>query len=237
MSVYRELAVLGGSFGDNGQCMQFTGGDFIVDTGIYQFVSLDRGQAIEDIADNIGDKLAFATADFDLRTGHAGTNELLNLFGSHKVPGETIMKSKTILQEAPGKTMLKVFFWVLLIAFCITQVRAGENLAEVKTSSYISLGKPMVLNLSGGKRLTFLQISADVLVSDSDAQELIEMHIPAMRHSLIMLLSEKPANDIKSPARREEIRQQAATQIKQLIADLSGSEDVADVLFSSILVQ
>ena len=133
--------------------------------------------------------------------------------------------------------MLKVFFWTLLLILCISHALAGENLAEVKKTSYISLGKPMVLNLSGGKRLTFLQISADVLVSDEDAQETVEMHIPAMRHSLIMLLSEQPANDIKSPTRREEIRQQAATQIKELIADLSGSEDVADVLFSSILVQ
>ena len=147
------------------------------------------------------------------------------------------MKTKTILQEARGKTMLKMFFWLLLISLCATQAQAGENLAEVKTSSYISLGKPMVLNLSGGKRLTFLQISADVLVGDADAQELIEMHIPAMRHSLIMLLSEQPAKDIKSPTRREEIRQQATAQIKGLIADLSGSEDVSDVLFSSILVQ
>ena len=60
--------------------------------------------------------------------------------------------------------MLKMFFWLLLLSLCALQAQAGENLAEVKTSSYISLGKPMVLNLSGGKRLTFLQISADVLV-------------------------------------------------------------------------
>ena len=58
-----------------------------------------------------------------------------------------------------------------------------------------------------------------------------------MRHSLIMLLSEQPAKDIKSPTRREEIRQQATAQIRGLIADLSGSEEVSDVLFSSILVQ
>ena len=95
----------------------------------------------------------------------------------------------------------------------------------------------MVLNLSGGKRLTFLQISADVLVSDSSAERTIKTHVPAMRHSLIMLLSEQKAADIKSPGKREEIRQQATARIKGLIAELSGSQDVGDVLFSSILVQ
>ena len=112
-----------------------------------------------------------------------------------------------------------------------------EEEATAKSSAYVSLGDPMVLNLSGGKHLTFLQISADVLVGDADAESTIEMHIPAIRHSLIMLLSEQKASDIKTPARREEIRQQATARVKGLIAELSGSDGISDVLFSSILVQ
>jgi len=126
----------------------------------------------------------------------------------------------------------------MMLVFCFTQVRAAEEEAKASTTSaYVSLGDPMVLNLSGPKRLTFLQISADVLVSDSDAETTIKTHVPAIRHSLIMLLSEQKAGDIKSPARREEIRQQATSQVQALIADLSGSEDVGEILFSSILVQ
>jgi flagellar basal body-associated protein FliL len=68
----------------------------------------------------------------------------------------------------------------------------------------------MALNLSGGKRPTLLQISADVLVSDADAESKIKTHVPAIRHSLIMLLSEQKAGDIKSPTKREEIRQRAS---------------------------
>ena len=52
-----------------------------------------------------------------------------------------------------------------------------------------------------------------------------------------MLLSEQKASDIKSPAKREEIRQQATAQVQTLIVALSGSTDVSDILFSSILVQ
>jgi flagellar FliL protein len=85
--------------------------------------------------------------------------------------------------------------------------------------------------------LTFLQLSADVLVRDEDAKYTIKIHVPAIRHSLIMMLSEQKAGDIKSPTRREEIRQQVTTRVQALIADLSGNEDISDVLFSSILVQ
>ena len=134
--------------------------------------------------------------------------------------------------------MKKLILCSMMLMFCFTQVKATEDEAKASTTSaYVSLGDPMVLNLSGPKRLTFLQISADVLVSDSDSEATIKTHVPAIRHSLIMLLSEQKAGDIKSPARREEIRQQATSQVQALIADLSGSQDVSEILFSSILVQ
>ena len=98
--------------------------------------------------------------------------------------------------------MKKLILCSMMLMFCFTQVKAAEDEAKASTiSAYVSLGDPMVLNLSGPKRLTFLQISADVLVSDSDAEATIKTHVPA------------------------------------LIADLSGSRDVSEILFSSILVQ
>jgi flagellar FliL protein len=134
--------------------------------------------------------------------------------------------------------MQKLILYGAILFIGLAQVSAAQDEATTGSSSaYVSLGDPMVLNLSGPRRLTFLQISADVLVSDADAEQTIKTHVPAIRHSLIMLLSEQNAGDIKSPARREEIRQQATSQVQALIADLSGSEAVGEVLFSSILVQ
>jgi len=134
--------------------------------------------------------------------------------------------------------MQKLILCSMILLLGFTQAHAAdEEEVTSKSSAYVSLGDPMVLNLSGSKRLTFLQISADVLVGDADSEDTIKTHVPAIRHSLIMLLSEQKAQDIKSPGKREEIRQQATARVKGLIADLSGSQDVSDVLFSSILVQ
>ncbi len=133
--------------------------------------------------------------------------------------------------------MQKLLLCSMIMLLGFSQAKAADDEPAPAKSAYVSLGDPMVLNLSGPKRLTFLQISADVLVGDSDAEETIKTHVPAIRHSLIMLLSEQKAGDIKSPARREEIRQQATSQVQALIADLSGSKEVSEILFSSILVQ
>ena len=113
----------------------------------------------------------------------------------------------------------------------------GTNVLEAGSSDYVSLGEPLVLNLDGGNKLSFLQISADVLVTDSDAKHAVKLHVPAIRHKLIMLLSERKTADIKSPAKREEIRRQVTSEVQQLIAALSDDAEISEVLFSSILVQ
>ncbi len=134
--------------------------------------------------------------------------------------------------------MHKIHLIVIAALLGFGPAHATEKTAAAAGSSdYVSLGEPLVLNLDGGRQLSFLQISADVLVTDSDTKYAVKLHVPAIRHKLIMLLSERKTGDIKSPATREEIRQQATREIKQLIAELSGEEQVSEVLFSSILVQ
>ena len=146
--------------------------------------------------------------------------------------------TRTIVQEVMGITMQKMLLSLLLLAFGIAAAQAADEQEPAPgKSAYISLGDPMVLNLSGKRKLTFLQISADVLVRDSDTEEAVKIHVPAIRHSLIMLLSEQKAADIKSPAKREEIRQVATANVKRLVTDLSGNGEIAEVLFSNILVQ
>ena len=132
--------------------------------------------------------------------------------------------------------------FILTILISSTQVWAAEDEeteeAPVKITSYISLGDAMVLNLSNNsKRLTFLQIKADLLLEDADSEALITTHLPAIRHELIVLLSEQSAMDMKSPTKREEVRKIATAQIKEMMVDLTGNEDISDLLFSSFLVQ
>ena len=126
-----------------------------------------------------------------------------------------------------------------LFIICSTQAWSAAEEETVKFSSaYVSLGKPMVLNLSSKKnRLTFLQLQADALVKDENSVEIIKTHIPAIRHVLIVLLSEQNAIDMKSPDKCEAIRSLATTQVKELMLELADNKDIIEILFSSFLVQ
>ena len=78
--------------------------------------------------------------------------------------------------------MQNLMMCLLISMLSFGQLSAAETDVETSTSAaYVSLGDAMVLNLrSGSKRLTFLQLSADILVRDSDSEELITTHIPAI---------------------------------------------------------
>ena len=136
---------------------------------------------------------------------------------------------------------------VILLSCCLlagfqASVRAADE-EEADTaaskSAYVTITeKPLVLNLSSGsERLSFLQFKADVLVSDDDARDAVEKHMPAVRHTLILALSERDAVQMKSPAAREEVRQQVTQQVHDVVKQLSNNDGVLEVLFTSFLVQ
>jgi len=134
--------------------------------------------------------------------------------------------------------MQKLIFGLLILFLTQSASAAEESDEKKKVPAYISLGNAMVLNLTNKKsRLTFLQLKADVLIADEDSKSVVESHIPAIRHQLILLLSEQSVQDMKSSSKREEIRMKATTQIQELLAKLAGTNDIEDVLFSSFLVQ
>lgn len=133
--------------------------------------------------------------------------------------------------------ILLITLW--LIVFNATSFAADDEEAPSdKVPGYVSLGEPMVLNLAtDSKRLTFLQLKADVLVKDDDAKKIVEAHISAIRHKLIVLLSEQSAIDMKTPAKREEIRQQATSEIRDMIDQMADNNNIEEILFSHFLVQ
>lgn len=138
----------------------------------------------------------------------------------------------------PLKSIKSISASLLLICFCNLSLAADDEKPVEKIPAYVSLGDPMVLNLSTSTRkLTFLQLKADVLVKDDDAKEIVEAHIPAIRHQLIVLLSEQSAKDMKTPVKREKIRLQATQEIRDMLEKMADNKDIDEVLFSSFLVQ
>lgn len=128
--------------------------------------------------------------------------------------------------------------WPLLLLILSLAVQAQEEEAISKKTAYVSIGDPLVLNLStGSRRLAFLKVQADILVNSSAAEEAVEENLPAVRDRLIMILSEQPDSVMKSPSEREKVRVQATEEIRNMIREMTDEGGVREVLFSQFLVQ
>ena len=60
---------------------------------------------------------------------------------------------------------------------------------------YVSMHPHFLTNLADGK--SFVQIKAQAMVSNEATQTALRLHMPAVRHELLMLLGEMKATDLK----------------------------------------
>ncbi len=134
--------------------------------------------------------------------------------------------------------MQKILLGLLLLIFTLPLMAADEPEKVELTPGYVSMGEAMVLNLAtDSPRLTFVQLKADVLVRDEDSIDSVTLHMPALRHQVILMLSEQDSAKMKSPVEREKLRKQITDKVRSVYKDLVGRDDIEEVLFSNFLVQ
>jgi flagellar protein FliL len=135
-------------------------------------------------------------------------------------------------------TMQKILLGLLLLIFTLPLMAADEPEKVELTPGYVSMGEAMVLNLAtDSPRLTFVQLKADVLVRDENSIDSVKLHMPALRHQVILMLSEQDAAKMKSPVEREKLRKQISDKVRSVYKELTGKDDIEEVLFSNFLVQ
>jgi flagellar protein FliL len=134
--------------------------------------------------------------------------------------------------------MLKILLAVVLLMFHLPLLAADETEKDKLTPGYVSMGEAMVLNLAtDSTRLSYVQLKADVLVKDENSIELVKLHMPALRHQIILMLSEQDAARMKSPVEREKLRKKISDKVRSVFKELTGKDVIEEILFSNFLVQ
>src|SRR6056297_3476175 len=104
-------------------------------------------------------------------------------------------------------------------------------------ASYLSLDPPLVVNFAAGGQLRYLQISIEVMTLGSSETEVIPQHMPAVRHALISLFSERDYESLLSREGKEALRLEALETIRAELNMLSGEPAAEDVYFTSFVMQ
>jgi flagellar FliL protein len=107
--------------------------------------------------------------------------------------------------------------------------------AVAVTTSYYQVRPSLIANLaSGGK---YVRCDVQLMTNDDLFLEALQLHGPAIRHALLLLLSEQDGTKIKTQSGKEALRQKALTTIGKLMQELSGKNELKALFFTTFLVQ
>jgi len=126
----------------------------------------------------------------------------------------------------------------MLILFTLPLMAEDEKTEEEKappTINYYQIKPSLVANLaSGGK---YVRCDIQLMTHDELFLEDLNLHGPAIRHTLLLLLSEQDGTEIKTSSGKEALRKKALSVISKLMKDLSGKEGVEALFFTTFFVQ
>lgn len=131
---------------------------------------------------------------------------------------------------------------MLLITLPFAAWSEEEEEPPVPISEYMGLGKtPFKVNLSGkGEHVMVLE--AKVYIVTQRAKDGIKLHMPKIQNDVLELLSQQSYKKMKKTKHKKKLRKKVLKLIRKVMADreildAKKEEEVAEVIFTQVLLQ
>ncbi len=124
-----------------------------------------------------------------------------------------------------------VSFLYLLCLLPLQQL-AAEGAAQ---PAYHELNPSLVVNLPTGAK--YIRCDVQLMTMDPERLADIELHAPAIRHELLMLLSEQDGAELQTQEGKALLLEKALEVTRQLMRELTGKGIVEEVFFTAFFVQ
>ncbi|WP_428622577.1 flagellar basal body-associated FliL family protein [Sedimenticola sp.] len=127
----------------------------------------------------------------------------------------------------------------LILLFATSMLRAAEEqTAEEqapKVIAYYELAPSIVVNVKG--KAKYIRCDVQLMTRDENRLPAISLHAPALRHELILLLSDQQGDEIRTTKGKERLRKVALKALRKVMKQLEGEEIIDDLFFTTYLVQ
>ncbi|WP_370646384.1 flagellar basal body-associated protein FliL [Photobacterium sp. OFAV2-7] len=133
-----------------------------------------------------------------------------------------------------------IFGFTLFIAALLAPFYASAEDAETATPqyTYFTLEPDITTNyVTQGKKIGYLRLQVDLMVSDPDLIAKLEHHAPLIRDAIINIIGQQPEARIKSLAGREEIRLACLNKVNELLIMETKQRILTELLFTKYLYQ
>ena len=113
----------------------------------------------------------------------------------------------------------------------------GEKDEAATAVAYLPLDPPFVVNLENSPQARFLQVSMEVMAKAPEAIDDVKKHMPAIRNSLLLLLSSQSYETLSTVAGKEKIRSASLADIQKILQDRTGKPGVEAVYLTAFVMQ
>ena len=103
---------------------------------------------------------------------------------------------------------------------------------------YSAMDPPIIVSLTDGSAIRFLQVKVEVMARDEDIITAFEAHSPVIRNNLLMLFGSQQISELTTRAGKESLRQASLEEV-QSILQINDPEHafVEDLYFTSFVIQ
>jgi len=129
---------------------------------------------------------------------------------------------------------------IWLLAVCAATAAAeSEEGGAAGGVKYVTLQPAFVTNYGITKtgRMMYLKADVTLKVSNPEAEAAVKYHNAALRNALVLLFSRQDDAVVSSSDGREQLRQQALTELRGIMNAEESKDVVDDLVFSNFVVQ
>jgi len=102
---------------------------------------------------------------------------------------------------------------------------------------YMSFEAPFVVNFIDKNQIRYLQINVEVMARDQDVIDGITAHTPKIKNNLLVLFSDLDFETITSVAGKQKLRDLALEEIRKILKEEIGNNEVEALYFTGFVMQ
>ncbi|MBQ0783752.1 MAG: flagellar basal body-associated FliL family protein [Amphritea sp.] len=135
--------------------------------------------------------------------------------------------------------MLKRLLLMVFLGALIQPAWAADEPVEGAEDDYVNYieMKPFVSNFVSPGKLRFLKCEITIEVTSPAAHHAVNYHKPEVRHEILMLLSSKEEDQLKTVDAQHVLAQEALDKVQKVLLAEEGEAFVADLFFTSFVLQ
>jgi flagellar FliL protein len=114
---------------------------------------------------------------------------------------------------------------------------AAAQAAKIAKPVYTGLDPEFIVAFQDPKNARFLKIGIEVMARDDDVIEDVRQHMPAVRDSIIMMLSGMDESGLFSAEGKQQLRMDILAAIQKVLEENGGKAGVEAVYFTNFVMQ